>query len=117
MIIKLPNGEERELSNDFPMEKKIMICDELVEEFDEQIHQSWGKQSVSYFLTGLANYLCWHKDENNYRDKEKGILSNSREKQLDRKRYHGRWRKDTPFTDLKGSDELKIFGEMSEYEK
>lgn len=117
MIIKLPNGEERELCNNLPIEEKKELCQELVEEFDEYINTSWGKHSVSYFLTGLANYLCWHKDEGNYRDKEKGILSNSREKQMDRKRYHGRWRKDTLFSDLNSGDEMTIFGEMNEYEE
>ena len=117
MMIKLPNGEERELDNDLPIEKKKEICYELVEEFDEQIYTSWGNHSISYFLTGLANYLCWHKDEDNYRDKEKGILSNSREKQMERKRYHGRWRKDTLFSDLSDGDEMTIFGEIDYYEE
>lgn len=114
MLIKLPNGEERELSNDLPIEEKIELCDELVIEFDEYIHQSWGEHSVSYFLTGLANYLCWHKDEENYRDKEKGILSNNREKVMDRSKYHGRFRKDTVFADLSAGQEFSIFGEMTE---
>lgn len=117
MIIKLPDGEEVELDNNITIEEKRDICAGLVEEYDNEIHTMWGKQSISYFLNGLSNYLCWHKDESNYRDKEKGILSNSREKQMDRNRYHGQWRKDIPFTDLKGSDEITIFGEMSNYEK
>lgn len=117
MIIKLPNGEEKELDNNISIEEKKKICSELIEEFDEHLYSSWGKQSTTYFLTGLANYLCWHKDEENYRDKEKGILSNSREKQMERKRYHGRWRKDTLFSELNNSDEMTIFGEMYDYEE
>lgn len=117
MMIKLPNGEERELCNNLPIEEKKELCQELVEEFDEYIYTSWGKHSISYFLNGLSNYLCWHKDEENYRDKEKGILSNSREKQMERKRYHGRWRKDTLFSELNNGDEMTIFGEMNEYEE
>lgn len=112
MIIKLPNGEERTLSNDDCLDKKLSTCRELIEEFDEYIMDSWENHSVNYFLNGLANYICWHKEEE-YTDKENNILSNSREKQMSKKRYHGRYRKDTLFTDLSSKDELEIFGEMT----
>lgn len=113
MIIALPNGEERKLDNDIPLSKKIELCENLIEEFDEYITSSWKNHKVSYFLNGLANYICWHKEEDVDWDKHKGILSNSREKQMERTRYHGRYRNDTVFTDLNKSEELKIFGEMT----
>lgn len=113
MKIKLPNGEERELKRDITIEEKNAICNDLIEEFEEDIVTSWNTQPVIYFLTGLSNYLCWHKGEY-YRDKEKGILSNSREKQMSRVRYHGRWRKDTLFTDLSIPDKWTVLGEMIE---
>lgn len=115
MRIRLPNGEERELDNDISIDKKKELCEELLLEFDSEITSAWETHPVRYFLNGLSNYLCWDKTHY-YRDKEKGILSNSREKQMERVRYHGRWRKDTIFTDLQAGDELTIFGEMSEDE-
>lgn len=116
MMIMLPNGEERELDNDISIDKKKELCEELLLEFDSEINSSWETHPVRYFLNGLSNYLCWDKTDF-YRDKEKGILSNSREKQMERVRYHGRWRKDTIFTDLSAGDEMTIFGEMSEDEQ
>ena len=115
MIIKLPSGEERELDNDITIDEKKEVCENLLLEFDEEIKDSWETHPVRYFLNGLSNYLCWDKT-NFYRDKEKGILSNSREKQMERVRYHGRWRKDTILTEMSISDEMKIFREMSEDE-
>lgn len=111
MRIRLPSGEERELDNNIPIEEKMTLCEELITEFGTEISESWETHPVRYFLNGLSNYLCWDKSEY-YRDKEKGILSNSREKQMERIRYHGRWRKDTIFTDLTAKDEINIFGEM-----
>lgn len=114
MMISLPNGEERKLSNDITLEEKMEICEKLVEEFSDDIDSAIKTHPIRYFLNGLANYLCWHKEEEADRDKYNGILSNGREKQMDRKRYHGRYRKDIVFTDLNAGDELAIFGEMSE---
>lgn len=111
MLIKLPNGTERELDNDITIDEKKEVCENLLLEFDEDVQTGWETHSIRYFLNGLSNYLCWDKTDF-YRDKEKGILSNSREKQMERVRYHGRWRKDTIFTDLLAGDELRIFGEM-----
>lgn len=111
MRIRLPNGEERELDKDIDMSEKKKICEELIVEFDDDISSSWNTHPVRYFLNGLSNYLCWDKSEF-YRDKEKGILSDSREKQMERVRYHGRWRRDTIFTELSVGDQLTIFGEM-----
>lgn len=116
MIIRLPNGEERKLDKELPIEEKIEICEKLIEEFDDDIVEYFNQHKISYFLNGLAGFICWHKDDERT-DKENGILSNSREKQMDRKRYHGRYRKDIPFTDLNGADEIKIFGEMENDEE
>ena len=117
MMISLPNGEERRLSNDIALEEKVKICALLVEEFQHEIDTALTTHTVRYFLNGLANYICWHKEEETETDKSKGILSNSREKQMDRKRYHGKYRKDIPFTDLKMGDSLSIFGEMNNSEE
>lgn len=113
MRIKLPDGEERILDNDICLDEKLSECQKLIDEFDEYILDSWQNHNVSYFLNGLANYIIWHKDSTSERDKENGILSNSREKQMSKQRYHGRYRKDTLFTDLNTKEELEIFGEMT----
>lgn len=111
-MISLPNGEERKLSNDNTIEQKVEVCNSLLKEFDDYILDSSGSPNVTYFLNGLANYLCWHKNDNTERDRQNGIMSNGKEKEMERKRYHGRYRKDTLFSDLSLSDEIKIFGEV-----
>lgn len=112
MMLVLPNGEQKILSNDITLEEKLILCEELIAEFDDDIIDSIDSQSVTYFLNGLSNYLCWHKEDETVRDRQNGILSNEKEKLMQRKRYHGRNRKDTIFTDLSMSDEIKIFGEV-----
>lgn len=110
-MVKLPNGEEKKLDNDLDIEDKIKICEELIDEFDEDIVEYSSQHKIIYFLNGLANYICWHKEEERT-DKENNILSNNREKVMSRKKYHGRYRKDTLFSDLGTKDEIRIFGEM-----
>lgn len=114
MKISLPNGEERSLSNDISLDEKMSICENLIEEFDEYLLNSNKSNNINYFLSGLANYLCWHKEELGDRDRNNGIMSNGKEKEMERKRYHGRYRKDTLFSDLSAGDGMKIFGEMNE---
>lgn len=115
MIIKLPNGKERELDNNATIEEKVDICNSLTIEFEEDISRGWDTQPIKYFLNGLSNYLCWDKTDA-YHDRQNNIMSNSKEKQMERVRYHGRWRKDTIFTDLRLMDKTSIFGEVNDDE-
>lgn len=112
MMLVLPNGEQKILSNDITLEEKLILCEELIAEFDDDIIDSIDSQSTTYFLNGLSNYLCWHKENLGDRDRNNGILSNEIEKRMEKKRYHGKSRKDTIFSDLNMSDEIKIFGEV-----
>lgn len=115
MKLTLPNGTERELRNDICIEDKVGLCDDLIIEFEEYLLDYKDKPSVQYFLNGMANYLCWHKEDvENYRDhdKDRGILSNEREKLIERNKYHSNYRKDKVFTDLSMNDNLYLFGEV-----
>lgn len=111
-MISLPNGEERELSNTLSLAEKMEICENLVIEFDAYIEESRDSQPVIYFLNGLANYICWHKNDISERDRDRGILSNEKEKLVTRNRYHSAYRKDIVFSDMTAKEEMDIFGEM-----
>lgn len=62
MKIILPNGERLNLDNKLPLDQKKKKVVELSEEWHELCSENWEMDNVIYFLDGLANYLCWHKE-------------------------------------------------------
>lgn len=83
MIIELPNGNRVELDNDFTIDDKVRKVEELVLEFEDYICEGWETTRIKFFLNGLSNYLCWHKEEKYSQDKD--ILSKT--KDLRMKKY------------------------------
>ena len=86
MKLKLPNGEKIELNEKLSIKEKLKIVNDLVDEWDEQIHESWFNTKIKYFLDGLANYLVWHKDEHERNTVDKYVLSVVKVEELSGKR-------------------------------
>lgn len=101
MIIELPNGNRVELDNDFTIDEKINKVEELIVEFEEHICDGWETTKIKFFLNGLSNYLCWHKEEKYLQDKD--ILSKT--KDLRMKKYDS---KNIVFSSLSKEDKQAI---------
>lgn len=104
MKIQLPNGKKKTLDDDITLEEKKEVVQQLTDKWEAIIRLNWNSQSVKYFLDSLANYLVWHKeDENQSEDKE--VMSRNKTNRLHR------GRKDIPFSCLNDKDTELLFGE------
>ena len=101
MIIELPDGERIDLDNDKTIEDKIKCVDNLICKFESAIVEGWESTRIRFFLNGLSNYICWHKEEKYSHDKE--VLSKT--KDLRMKKYDP---KNINFDMLKNSDKSII---------
>lgn len=107
MKIQLPNGQKTILDDDLSIEEKIAITEKLSEEWTPILRSSWkiwNSDSTKYFFDALANYIVWHKEEEDERE-DKEVMSRNKTNRL----YRGR--KDTPFSSLSNSDKELLFGE------
>lgn len=104
MKIQLPNGKQHNLDDNITLEEKKQIVEDLTEEFMSLIKSNWHSDSVKFFLDSLANYLVWHKDEDES-NHDKEVMSRNKTNRL------VRGRKDIPFSSLSKADSEKLFGE------
>jgi hypothetical protein len=86
MKIQLPNGNRLTLDENITLEQKLIIVEDLTTEWHSTIQSNWDSNSVRFFLDGLANYLCWHKDEDNKNKQDKEILSVFKVEKMEGKR-------------------------------
>lgn len=86
MKIQLPNGERLTLSNDLSIEEKMHLVEEMIARWDESIQKNWNSESIIYFLDGLANYIVWHKEDEQKNKQDKIVLSVKRVSQMKGKR-------------------------------
>ena len=75
MKLHLPNGKKITLDNNLEIEEKIELSSKLLEEWHDIIHKNWTSISVVYFLDGLANYLVWHKEKEDFNTEDKEVIS------------------------------------------
>ena len=84
MIIELPNGDRVNLENEKTIEEKIECVEGLIKKFESSIIEGWDSTRIKFFLNGLSNYICWHKEEKYSHDKE--VLSKTKDLQM--KKYN-----------------------------
>lgn len=94
--IILPSGVKKGLNKNIPMVEKINSVEELTVEWIDAIHSNWNGNNVRFFLDGLANYLVWHKEEEDKNKEDKEILSIKKIEEMSGERKA----KSTPFTSL-----------------
>lgn len=98
MKIQLPNGKKINLNEDLTIEDKMILVLELTEEWSLVINdkKNWESNSVRFFIDGLANYLVWHKEEEEKNKQDKEVLSIKKVEQMVGKRKGN----STPFSSL-----------------
>lgn len=110
MMIELPNGNRVELDNEISIDEKLKKVEELILEFEDYISDSWETTKTKFFLNGLSNYLCWHKEEKYTHDKE--VLSKRKVRQMETKIYKNNY---INFSELGMNDKI-ILGLISDYD-
>lgn len=96
MKIQLPNGQKLTLDEHITLEEKKQIVEDLTETWMPIIKSNWHSNSIRFFLDNLANYLVWHKEEDEKNRQDKDILSVKRIEEMEGKRKA----KSVPFTSL-----------------
>lgn len=96
MKIQLPNGNRLTLDEHITLDEKKQIVEDLTEEWLPTIKSNWHSNSIIFFLDGLANYLVWHKEEEEKNKQDKDVLSIKRIEEMEGKRKA----KSIPFTSL-----------------
>lgn len=104
MKIQLPDGKQKTLDENITLDEKKKIVEELTEKWRPILRLNWHSQSVKYFLDSLANYLVWHKEEEE-QSEDKEVMSRNKTNRLHR------GRKDIPFSCLNDKDKELLFGE------
>ncbi|QPK89746.1 hypothetical protein IEN91_04715 [Bacillus velezensis] len=83
MKIDLPNGQKIILEENLSMEEKLKVVKELLNEHYPMIEKSdWETNRVKFFLSGLGDYIVWHKEENQKNKTDKEVLSIKKTKQM-----------------------------------
>ena len=86
MKIQLPNGNKLTLEENITLDEKLKKVEDLTTEWHSTIQKNWDSNSVRFFLDALANYLCWHKDEDDKFSQDKKILSVYKVEKMEGKR-------------------------------
>jgi hypothetical protein len=107
MKMQLPNGAKIILDESITLEEKKQIVADLTEEFEHIIRLNWSSNNVKFFLDNLANYLVWHKEEEDKNTQDKDVLSVRRVEEMSGKRQS----KSIPFTSLNQQQKEMLFGE------
>lgn len=86
--VQLPDGERINLNEDLTIEEKLSIVFELTKQWRHITDDKKNKNSnsVIFFLDGLANYLVWHKEEEEKNKQDKEVLSIKKVEQMVGKR-------------------------------
>jgi hypothetical protein len=107
MKMQLPNGNKINLDENISLEEKKQVVRELTEEWMPIILLNWESNGVKFFLDNLANYLVWHKEEEEKNTQDKEVLSVRRIEEMSGKRKS----KSIPFTSLSKPQKETLFGE------
>lgn len=110
MQMQLPNGKKITLDEHISLEEKKNKVEELTEEWLPIIHLNWmneSNNSIKFFLDNLANYLVWHKEEEDKNMQDKEVLSVRRVEEMSGKRKA----KAIPFSSLSNPQKETLFGE------
>lgn len=94
--IQLPNGEKKTLDENLPLWQKKRLVENLTNQFHPTLIKNWDSNSVRFFLDGLANYLVWHKEEEDRNKQDKEVLSIKKVEHMEGKRKS----KTIPFSKL-----------------
>lgn len=86
MKIQLPNGEKLTLDENIKLTQKVQLVESLTTEWHPILLENWDSNSVRFFLDGLANYLVWHKEEEEKNKQDKEVLSIKKVEQMEGKR-------------------------------
>ncbi|GIN25566.1 hypothetical protein NSQ93_22660 [Bacillus sp. FSL W8-0445] len=86
MKIQLPNGIKLNLDENITLEQKLKKVEDLTNEWRSAIERNWDSNTIRFFLDGLANYLVWHKDEDDKNKHNKDMISNWKIEQMEGKR-------------------------------
>lgn len=108
MKIQLPDGKQRTLDEHIPLEDKKRVVEDLTEEWMTIIKLNWHSNSVKYFLDTLANYLVWHREEEQRGLEDKEILSRKKLEQMSKMKKTS---KQVNFSDLPNEQYELLFGE------
>jgi hypothetical protein len=96
MKIQLPNGSKLTLDENITLDEKRQIVEDLTEQWMPTLILNWHSTTVKFFLDNLANYLVWHKEEEDKNKQDKDILSVKRIEEMEGRRQA----KSIPFTSL-----------------
>lgn len=96
MKIQLPNGQRLTLDENISLDEKRQVVEDLTIEWSATIEMNWHSTSVKFFLDNLANYLVWHKEEEDKNKQDKEVLSVKRIEEMEGKRQA----RSIPFTSL-----------------
>ncbi|UUV46680.1 hypothetical protein [Bacillus phage vB_BanS-Thrax4] len=108
MKIQLPDGKQKTLDENITLEEKKKIVEDLTEKWMYVLRLNWHSNSVKYFLDSLANYLVWHKEEDQKGTEDKEILSR---KKLEKMSKMKKTSKQINFSDLSKEQHELLFGE------
>lgn len=88
MKVQLPDGKRINLNEDLSIEEKLIVVLELTTEWSSTIDdkKNWDSNSTRFFLDGLANYLVWHKEDEEKNKQDKEVLSIKKVEQMVGKR-------------------------------
>jgi hypothetical protein len=78
MKIKLPNGEKIKLDDNISLEEKKIVVKQLEDEWRDIVKANrviWFSSAVKSFFDSLANYILWHKEDDEKGTEDKDILS------------------------------------------
>jgi hypothetical protein len=84
--IQLPDGKKLTLDEDITIDEKLKKVEDLTIEWESIIKSNWNSKSVRFFLDGLANYLVWHKEDEDKNKQDKDVLSIKKVEQMEGKR-------------------------------
>lgn len=112
MKIRLPNGTKFNLEENISLEEKSKVVENLIRDWEYLFSPNWNSNSIRFFLDGLANYLVWHKEEENKSKQDKDVLSIKKVEEMVGKRKS----KSIPFTSLSDTQKESLGIEDGEKE-
>lgn len=109
MKIQLPNGQQQQLDENISLADKKKLVEDLTEEWYPILKRNWNSNSVKFFLDTLANYLVWHKEDEEKGKEDKEVLSR---KKMEKMVKFKKTSKQVNFSDLSAEDKELLFGEV-----
>lgn len=63
-----------------------MTVNNLIAEWADEIESNWDSLTIRFFLNNLADYLVWHKEEEDKGNEDKEVLSVRKVEEMNGKR-------------------------------